>query len=124
MASLALISSPGRCWQSAALSPIWAPVPTSNPNDRQASPPAVLRAGIETQIGLSPSVNWREAGVPVIGDRYWRGQGVYWPRSRATAHGEILKSRTDAAGLAELRAIGERHGAGYLLTVSEATPPG
>jgi hypothetical protein len=40
-------------------------------------------------------------------------------QSRYLAHGEILKRRAPM-GLAELRASGERHGAGYLLTVSEA----
>ena len=117
MASLG-VDCLGRCWQSAPLSPFWAPVPTGIPNDRQASPPAVLRAGHRDADWPEPRPRLGEAGVPVIGIATGdKAIGLQVPLSR---HGEIPgRPRTDA-GLAELRAIGERYGAGYLLTVSEA----
>lgn len=74
--------------------------------------------GIETQIGLSLIRELGEAGIPVIGIA--TEANAIGLQSRYLAHGEILhRPRTDE-GLAELRSFGERHGRGYLLTVSEA----
>jgi predicted ATP-grasp superfamily ATP-dependent carboligase len=85
--------------------------------DKQVRPPCYV-LGIETQIGLSLVRELGEAGVPVIGIA--TGDKAIGLQSRYLAHGEILKKPRTDAGLAELRAIGERYGAGYLLTVSEA----
>ncbi len=83
---------------------------------QNAAPCYVL--GIETQIGLSLIRELGEAGIPVIGIA--TDANAIGLQSRYLAHGEILrKPRTDE-GLAELRSFGERHGRGYLLTVSEA----
>ena len=70
--------------------------------------------GIETQIGLSLVRELGEAGVPVVGIA--TGDKAIGLQSRYLAHGEILnKPRTDA-GLAELRAIGERQAYRYFQT--------
>lgn len=83
----------------------------------QSRPPCYV-LGIETQIGLSLVRELGAAGVPVVGIA--TDESAIGLRSRYLAHGVLLhKPRTDE-GLAELRAIGERYGAGYLLTVSEA----
>ena len=81
--------------------------------DKQVRPPCYV-LGIETQIGLSLVRELGEAGVPVIGIA--TGDKAIGLQSRYLAHGEILKKPRTDAGLAELRAIGERYGAGYLLT--------
>jgi hypothetical protein len=85
--------------------------------DMQSAAPCYV-LGIETQIGLSLIRELGEAGIPVIGIA--TDANAIGLQSRYLAHGEILrKPRTDE-GLAELRSFGERHGRGYLLTVSEA----
>jgi len=86
-------------------------------NETQIRPPCYV-LGIETQIGLSLVRELGEAGIPVVGIAV--DPDAIGLKSRYLTHGEILhKPRTDE-GLAELRALGERYGAGYLLTVSEA----
>ena len=86
-------------------------------NDMQARPPCYV-LGIETQIGLSLVRELGEAGVPVIGIA--TDADAIGLRSRFLTHGEILRCPRTDRGLEELRALGERHGRGYLLTVSEA----
>jgi len=86
-------------------------------SDRHAGPPCYV-LGIETQIGLSLIRELGEAGVPVVGIA--TDADAIGLRSRFLAHGEILRSPRADRGLEELRAIGERYGPGYLLTVSEA----
>lgn len=86
-------------------------------NDMLSRPPCYV-LGIETQIGLSLVRELGAAGIPVIGIA--TDVDAIGLQSRYLGSGEILrKPRTDE-GLAELRALGERHGAGYLVTVSEA----
>lgn len=86
-------------------------------NDLSRVPPCYV-LGIETQIGLSLIRELGEAGVPVIGIA--TDADAIGLRSRYLAHGEMLHKPRTEEGLAELRAMGKRHGRGYLLTVSEA----
>lgn len=74
--------------------------------------------GIESQIGLSLVRELGEAGVPVIGIAL--SPDAIGLRSRFLHAKALLHAPRTAEGLQELRALGERHGAGYLLTVSEA----
>lgn len=83
----------------------------------QSRPPCYV-LGIETQIGLSLVRELGAAGVPVVGIA--TDESAIGLCSRYLTHGELLRKPRSDEGLAELRAIGERHGAGYLLTVSEA----
>lgn len=86
-------------------------------NDLSRMPPCYV-LGIETQIGLSLIRELGEAGIPVIGIA--TDADAIGLRSRHLAHGEMLHKPRTEEGLAELRAMGKRHGRGYLLTVSEA----
>lgn len=85
--------------------------------EKPVRPPCYV-LGIETQIGLSLVRELGEAGVPVIGIA--TRDDAIGLQSRYLTHGEVLRHPRTDQGLAELRAIGEGHGAGYLLTVSEA----
>lgn len=85
--------------------------------EKHERPPCYL-LGIETQIGLSLIRELGAAGVPVIGIA--TSADAIGLQSRFLARGEILHQPRTDAGLDELRALGERHGPGYLLTVSEA----
>lgn len=73
--------------------------------------------GIETQIGLSLIRELGAAGVPVIGVALEeRAIGLV---SRYLTAGVVLRHPRCDQGLAELRALGERYGAGILLAISE-----
>src|SRR5690242_13512806 len=73
--------------------------------------------GLETQIGLSIVRELGRAGIPVVGIA--TSQNAIGLRSRYLECGEIVYSVRSERGLTELRSIGERHGPGYLLAVSE-----
>lgn len=85
--------------------------------ENHARPPCYI-LGIETQIGLSLIRELGKGGIPVIGIA--TGADAIGLQSRYLTHGEIIHHPRTDKGLAELRALGERHGRGYLLTVSEA----
>lgn len=73
--------------------------------------------GVETHIGLSVVRELGAAGVPVIAvavDPQAIGQV-----SRYAHAAELIRHPRQPEGLAEIRALGERHGAGFMLTVSE-----
>lgn len=74
--------------------------------------------GIESQIGLSLVRELGEAGVPVIGIAL--SPDAIGLCSRFLHAKAVLHAPRTAEGLRELRALGECHGPGYLLTVSEA----
>lgn len=74
--------------------------------------------GIESQIGLSLIRELGAAGVPVVGIAL--SPDAIGLRSRFLTAGALLQAPRTAEGLQELRALGERYGPGYLLTVSEA----
>ncbi len=74
--------------------------------------------GIESQIGLSLVRELGAEGIPVIGIAL--DPNAIGLRSRYLKTGAVLRHPRSENGLQELRELGERHGAGYLLTVSEA----
>ena len=74
--------------------------------------------GLETQIGLSIVRELGRAGIPVIGIA--TSPDAIGLRCRYLQYGEIAHGIRSDQGIAELRAIGERHGPGYLLAISEA----
>lgn len=74
--------------------------------------------GIESQIGLSLVRELGEAGIPVIGIAL--SPDAIGLRSRFLHAKAFLRAPRTAEGLQELKGLGERYGAGYLLTVSEA----
>ena len=76
----------------------------------------VIVLGVDSQIGLAVVRELGEHGVPVIG--IGRNAAAVGLHSRHLAHGYIHAARDDAL-LAKLRDIAQRHGAPYVMTVSE-----
>lgn len=81
------------------------------------SPPCYV-LGIESQIGLSLVRELGAAGIPVIGIAL--DPDAIGLHSRYLHAKALLNAPRTSEGLQELRSLGERHGPGYLLTVSEA----
>lgn len=81
------------------------------------APPCYV-LGLETQIGLALVRELGMNGVPVIGiAQDTRAIGL---ASRFLRAGVVVEKPRSEAGIAEIRAIGERFGPGVMLTVSEA----
>lgn len=74
--------------------------------------------GIESQIGLSLIRELGSAGIPVIGIAL--DPNAIGLHSRYLCGKATLRAPRTPEGLQELRMLGDRYGAGYLLTVSEA----
>src|SRR5207237_8213775 len=74
--------------------------------------------GLESQIGLSIVRELGRAGIPVIGVA--TSPDAIGLQSRYLEHGEIVHGVRSEQGITQLRSIGERHGPGYLLAISEA----
>lgn len=86
-------------------------------NEKEFQAPCYI-LGIETQIGLSLVRELGEAGIPVVGVAI-EADAIGLESRFLSARAVLQHPRTDE-GLAELRALGQQYGAGYLMTVSEA----
>jgi len=73
--------------------------------------------GLETQIGLALVRELGRAGVPVIGIA--QNPHALALRSRYLSAAAVVENLRSEHGLKALRELGERHGAGVLLAVSE-----